>query len=276
MLSLRQLPGGRGICLLAIGLLSLLGGTSASANGPYEDAARISAFTRAQQRPAVLSSITRTDGEDLDASFFWLAAQFSLKSKFLVQTEIPYISLATDDDIEGGFGDIRVRAKARVWSGGGGALFVVGSVRFGSGSNALFPYSTQSTDYEAGIGFVDTVGTRDVEGRPRPFSSFSFWLRSTGVYVTRLADRLKKADLHETHLTLAGGVIFPVFRRIELEIGGLGFRFRSGVVREIYFSQLSWGYSPSTELFATLQAERAAKQERASNVGVVAGLQVTF
>jgi hypothetical protein len=94
--------------------------------------------------------------------------------------------------------------------------------------------------------------------------------------VTRLSDRLKTGDLHGNYATLGGGLVYPLSRRFEIELGGLGLRFRSGETREIYYAQLAFYYSRSTQLFTTVQGERAAREERASDYSAVIGMSVEF
>ncbi len=244
--------------------------------GPYEDAARRSAFIRASQNASAAGLITHSEAEDHAASYFWLSGVVPAGSKSLLQLEIPYIDLAYDDELRDGFGDIRLRAKSRVWTRPGAAVFLLGGIQFGSGTADLFPYSTQSTDWEAGIAVVDTLGATDENGGPKPLNSLSFWVGASGVYVTRLRDVLKEGDLHGNYATLLGGLLFPLSRRFDIEAGGVALRFRSGVTREIYYSQLMYHHSRSTTLFATVQGERAARIERASDYSAVIGMSVEF
>jgi hypothetical protein len=263
------------LALLAAGLLSFLS-WPAQAMGPYVDAARVSDFIRAPQSSAVVGLISHSEAEDHGASYFWLAGDIPIKTKFLLQLEIPYIDLAFDDELRDGFGDIRLRAKSRAWSWPGASIYLLGGILFGSGTADLFPYSTQSTDWEIGAALVDTLGALNEQGYPKPLSSLSFWVNISAVYVTRLSDRLKSPDLHGNYATLGGGLAYPLSRRFGVEVGGLGLRFRSGVTREIYYAQLTLQYSRSTRLFATAQGERAAREERASDYSAAIGMSVKF
>jgi hypothetical protein len=264
------------LSLLAIGLLSFVDVTPAPAVGPYVDAARISAFVRAPQRPAVIGLVNHSEAAYHGASYFWLAGDIPIKSKFLLQLEIPYIDLAYDEELRDGFGDIRLRAKSRAWTWTGAAVFLLGGIGFGSGTADLFPYSTQSTDWEVGVAFVDTLGARDDNGLPTPLTSLTFWVSTSAVYVTRLPERLKDTDLHDNYATLSGGLVYPLSRWFDIEAGGLGLRNRSGVTREIYYSQLMYHHTRATMLFATVQGERADWRERASEYSVVIGMSVNF
>lgn len=263
------------MALLAAGLLSFLP-SSALAMGPYIDAARVSGFIRAPQSSAAVGLINHSEAEDQSASYFWLAGDIPIKTKFLLQLEIPYIDLAFEDELRDGFGDVRLRAKSRAWSWPGASIYLLGGISFGSGTADLFPYSTQSTDWEVGAALVDTLGAWDESGNPKPLSSLSFWVNVSVVYVTRLSDRLKSPDLHENYATLGGGLAYPLSRRFSVEVGGLGLRFRSGVTREIYYAQLTLRSLRSTQLFTTAQGERAAREERASDYSAVIGMSVRF
>ncbi|MEJ2721842.1 MAG: hypothetical protein P8181_11990, partial [bacterium] len=156
----------------------------ASAVGPYVDAARLSAFVRASQKPAAAGLINHSEAEGHGASYFWLAGDVPVGSKSFIRLEIPYIDLAYDDDIRDGFGDIHLRAKVRVWAQNGAAVFLRGGINFGSGTADLFPYSTQSTDFEAGAAVVDTLGTRNDRGGPVPLKSLTVWASASAVYAT--------------------------------------------------------------------------------------------
>jgi hypothetical protein len=240
------------------------------------DVARVSAFVRAPLEPGLAGSITRANSQGEAASFFVLGAFVPIRSAFLIQTEIPYITVALKDEVEDGFGDAVLRAKARGWAGHRKALLFASSLRFGSGSAALFPYSTASTDLEAGAAFVDTVGTSDGERALQPLRSLSYWIVASGVYIIRIDDRLKEAGLHGHHATAGGGVLVALTRKIEVEVGGLALFFRSGAAREVYFSKLTATLSPATDLLVTIQGERGDWRERAVDASATVGLAVRY
>lgn len=270
------LPGVRKPLFLAAGLLSFVLPQAVFAVGGFEDVGRISSFLRAPRGTALMGSITRADAQGSGASIFWLAGYVPVRSSFLLQPEIPYITLATGDDVVDGFGDVRLRAKARMWAGNRKTLFLVSSFRFGSGTTELFPYSTASNDLEFGLGFVDSLGTRDDEGGMRPLRSLSYWVRATAVYVIRLNDRLEQADLHGDYASLSGGVVLPLSRRFELEIGAMGLFFKSDAIRELYFAEVEAVLSRSMALFVNAQGERGDWQDRAVDASASIGLMVRY
>jgi hypothetical protein len=223
-----------------------------------------------------MGSITRADAQGSGASIFYLAGYVPVRSSFLLQPEIPYISLARDDEVDDGFGDVRLRVKARVWAGQGKRLFLVSSFRFGSGTATLFPYSTASSDLEFGGGFVDSIGSRDGQGGMEPLRSLSYWVRTTAVYVIRLTDSLEQAELHGNYATIGGGIVLPLSRRFDLEIGGMGLFFKTGAVREIYFAEVDAVATPSMALFVIVQGERGDWEDRAIDASAGAGLKVRY
>jgi hypothetical protein len=262
--------------LLAVGFLSLITANPALSIGPFEDIARLSAFVRAPQKGSLSSSITRANSQGEGASFFWIAGQVPLRSNFLLQIDAPYASVARGDNIEDGFGDITVWAKARVWDGSRKRLFLMGAFRLGSGSTALFPYSTASSDVEIGVAFVDSVGTQSGGGGLEPLRSVSYWFNLSASYIVRLNDRLEEAVLHDDHVDFGGGLVYPLTRRIQIEAGGMGLFFKSGAIREIYYGQIMGRFSPSIDLFLTAQRERGDWIDRAVDGSVSIGLTVTF
>lgn len=270
------LPGVREKVFLAAGLLCFMAPQIASAVGGFEDVGRISAFLRAPHGPVLMGSITRADAQGNGASIFWLAGYIPIRRVFLLQPEIPYVTMAQEDVVQDGFGDARLSAKARVWASNGKALSLVSSFRFGSGSTALFPYSTAGNDLEIGLGFADSLGTRDELGGMEPLRSLSFWVRAAAVYVIRLNDSLEEADLHGDYVTLGGGIVLPLSRRFGVEVGAMGLLFKTGAVREVYFTEFDAALSPSTDLYVTLQGERGDWKERAVDGSAGVGLKVTY
>ena len=269
------MPGARKSFILAAGLLSFAASPVFSV-GPFVDASRVSAFVGAPLGRGLAGSITRADSRGQGVSFFVLAAPIRVRSAFLIQPEISYITLALDDDVEDGFGDVVLRAKARAWTGHRKTLSIVSSLRLGSGSATLFPYSTASTDVEAGMAFVDSIGATGGGDGLQPLRSLSYWVTASGLYVIRLDDRLDEAGLHGSYTTAGGGVLVALSPKVELEVGGLGLFFHSGAVREVYFSTLTAALSPVTHLYVTVQGERGDWRERAVDASATLGLAVSY
>lgn len=244
--------------------------------GPFTDVPRLSAFLRSPHESSFDGSITRADAQKTGASLFTLAADFPVRSAFLMRLDIPYVTLAFDDKVEAGFGDALLRMKARLWRGGRRSFLATSSLRVGSGSTSLFPFSTGSTDIEAGLVFVDSIGVGEGEKVLKPLRSFSYWVLGGGVYPIRVSDTLEEADLHGRYATVAGGVLAALTRRIEIEAGGMGLFFASGAVREIYFSRLSLGLSDLSRVSLSVQMESGDPQDRAADASAGINLTVMY
>ena len=268
-------PGARGISALVAGFLSFAA-LPAFSVGPYTDVSATSAFIRAPHEPGLIGSITRANSQGEGASLFDIAGFFPVRSSFLIQLETSYITLARGDEVIEGFGDALLWLKARTWTGDRKALFLESCVRFGVGSTQYFPYSTASTDVEALVAFVDSLGFDGDEGTPPPSRFLSYWIAAGGTLVLRLNDRLEAEGLHDDHASVGGGILVTFSRRFEIEIGGRGLFFGSGAAREIYFSQITAALSPATDLLVTVQGERGDWQERAIDASAGVGLTVRY
>ena len=261
--------------ILVAGLLCFATATAHSV-GPFIDVPRLSAFLRSPHESSLDGSITRADAEETNASLFVLAADFPVRSTFLIQVDVPYVTLAYGDKVEDGFGDALLRMKARLWRGGRRSILVTSSLRVGSGSTSLFPFSTGSTDIEVGLVFVDSIGVGEGEKALRPLRSISYWVMGGGDYPIRVNDTLEEADLYPRFATVGGGVLAALTRRIEIEAGGLGLFFATGAAREIYFSRVSLGLSDVSRISLNVQMERGDREDRAANASAGINLTVMY
>jgi hypothetical protein len=261
--------------ILAAGFLTFAASPALSV-GPFVDVSRTSAFVRAPLARGLGSSITRASLEGQGASFFLVDGQIRIRSSFLFQPELSYISIARDEKVEDGFGDAILRAKARVWARPQKCVAILSSLRLGSGSASLFPYSTASTDFEMGMAFVDSIGSSGADRTLEPLRSFSFWVAASGVYVIRLDDQLEQNDLHSHYAAAGGGILAALARWIEIEAGGEGLFFETGAVREVYFSTLTTVLSPGMNLYLTVQGEGGNWRERAVDASATLGLSVRY
>jgi hypothetical protein len=272
---LRFGPGARKSIILAAGFLSFAASPVRSV-GPFVDVSRESAFIRAPLVRGLAGSITRADLQGDGASFFTLEAQIRVRSVFLIQPEVSYISIARDDEVDDGFGDTILRAKARVWTGPRKCLSIISSLRLGSGSASLFPYSTGSIDVEAGLAFVDSIGSSGDGHALEPLRSLSYWAVVSGVYVMRLDDTLEEDELHSPYGASGGGILAALTRRIELEAGGVCLFFETGAVREVFFSTVTAALSPAMDFYLTVQGEGGDWRERATDASATLGLSVRY
>jgi hypothetical protein len=261
--------------ILVAGLLCFATDTARSV-GPFTDVSRLSAFLRSPHESSLGGSITRADAQETGASLFALAADFPVRSAFLLQLEIPYVTLALDDKVEDGFGDALLRMKARLWTGARRSLAVTSTLRMGSGSVSLFPFASGSTDIEAGLVFIDSIGVGEGEKTLEPLRSISYWVLGGGAYPIRVNEGLEKAGLYGRYVTAGGGVLAALTRRIEIEAGGLGLFFDTGAVREIYFSRLSLALSDVSRLSLSVQGERGDSQDRAADASAGINLTVMY
>jgi hypothetical protein len=263
------------VAILVAGFLSL-GAVPSFSVGPYTDVSRISDFITAQRTPGLTGSLTRASSGGLGAAVFDLAGFFPLRSAFLLQLETCFVTVDTGEDIEEGFGDALLWLRARVWKGQRKALVLTFGGRFGVGDPAYFPYSTASTDVEAGVAFSDSLGFSDDPAAPAPSRYIAYWVAAGGNYVIRLNDRLEAQGLHENCLSCGGGVILGVSRTFDVEAGGLYLAFGSGAAREVYFSRVTAHLSPVTDLFVTVEGERGDWRERAVDASAQIGLTVRY
>jgi hypothetical protein len=254
------------------GLLSFSAPAS-RAVGPFMNVADMSEFIRTRADARLTGSITRADSRGRGASTFDFAAFFPLRSSFLLKLEISYIALAADDRVIGDFGDAILRVKAHAWTGDRSTLALISSVRFGTGSPGLFPYSTASTDVEIGAAFVDSLGSGGAANQSR---LLSYWITATGTYVVRLNDRLEEEELHGDHVLVGGGVVVGISRRFGVEVGGVGLAFDTGAVREVYFARLTAALSPATNLQVSVQGEGGDWEDRAVDASAAVGLTVVY
>ena len=236
----------------------------AAAVGVYDDHGRLSFLLRAPRTSALDGRAVRTDADGHQAALYLLSARFPLKSYFLIQPEVSFISLSAGDDIETGFGDFVIKVRSRLWSWTSGRLYQVSSMRTGSGKSSLFPYSTGSIDTEAGFGVVDSL---DV---------FSWWASFSGTYVTRLHNTLENAELHGNFASLGGGIVLPLFDRVDFQLGGMGHIFRSGPSREVYFIDVDIPYSNAIVMNVLLQAEGGSRDGRAGDFAFGVGFRVSY
>lgn len=250
--------------VLAIGLgLSLLCGAVYAA-GVYEDTAGETAFLYAPQKRAFFPRIVRTNENEKDASIFVLSSSFPLRPYLLVDLEQPFIALSSPGEIKNGFGDLKLRARARLYNRGGRAFRLTGSFRTGSGTRSLFPYSSQSADVGVGLSYVDTLET------------FNVWGAVGGVVVKRKPPNLLPPDVHDNYGQASAGLTLPVTPDLVLSAGLTVLLFRGGASREIYLCSVAAGLSKATSLIVAVHAEAGKREERVSDLAVTGGVRVFY
>jgi len=71
-----------------------------------------------------------------------------VRSTFLIQVDVPYVTLAYGDKVEDGFGDALLRMKARLWRGGRRSILRDFFAPRGNRFDLAISFSTGSTDIE--------------------------------------------------------------------------------------------------------------------------------
>jgi hypothetical protein len=245
-------------------VLSCLRLEPARATGVYEDAVGLAGFVFAPHRGALRAAIIRTNDDHRDASVFAVAGRYPLRDNLLIQVDVPFVSLAVPSSIRTGFGDPCLRARLRVWGGDRRVLHALGGIRVGTGTTRVYPYASQSYDFDLAVGYVDTLEVLDL------------WAMVGGVVVKREPEGLEEDDRHENFARAGGGLGLPFGSAISLRLGANALLFRSGRVRELYFAQLQYRYSPSLELRVSTHAEAGEPAERVSDLAITAAVHTLF
>lgn len=250
--------------LFTVIFLVLLLPTALQALGVYEDIYDLSHILSSPLDRSITGSMMRAKGSDHDASGIFFSADYPLKEIFLLRAEISYITLSTNEGIESGFGDFRFRARAAVFDRNQFHLYATGALRSGSGSNAIFPYSTGSLDVHAGIACIDSL------------SQLTIWGELTAVRVSNKPDGLSEAEDHGDYAALTAGLTLLLSDRLAFHFGGSGYVYKEDRSRELYFAGCDYIHSPDLGFFVSLQAEGGRSDERVSDMSARSGIRVTY
>lgn len=250
--------------LFAVILLVLITPAKLPALGVYEDIYELSRLLSTPLDRSIAGSVLRAERSDYDASGFIFSADYPLKSDILVRAELSYFTLSTDAGIESGFGDFRFGARASLLDRDRFHLFATGGLRTGSGSNAIFPYSSGSLDVQAGIACIDSL------------SLVTLWGELTAVRVSNKPGGLSETEDHGDYAALTAGLTLPLSERLAFHFGGAGFMFKAEGSREIYFAGCDYVHSRALRFFASLQAEGGRSEERAADMSVRSGIRVNY
>lgn len=253
--------------LTAAALAVVLAGNSprpARAVGVYEDAVGEVDFLTGPQSASITARFVRTNGPDVDASLFILAGAVSVRPYLLVQLEQPYVSLSDPSDIATAFGDLRLRVRARLTGGGGRALSALGAFRTGSGSTRVYPYASQSMDYEVALGYVDTLEVMEL------------WAVAGGAFVTRAPEDLPDDEIHESFARAMAGLTLPAATRLRVSAGADALYYASGGVRVLLLGAIEYSRSRSLAFSLGFHAEAGPAKERVSDGAATASIAVFF
>jgi hypothetical protein len=235
------------------------------AAGVYVDAAGAVAFLTAPQSKALSGRIARSNGEESDASLYFLDARFPVRSSGLVELNIPAISFIDTSEVVTGFGDLTIRGRVRLYHSSRRVLHLIAALRTGTGTTRVYPYASRSVDLEAGLAYVDTL------------SVLQMWASGSGAYVSKAPEDVPEEELHGSFGRVGGGLNFP-FARETLNVGVgvmVGF-FESGRTRELLFSTFDYYRSQwlAFNLFAHI--EGGDPEERVSDYAVGGGFRVFY
>jgi hypothetical protein len=256
------------ICLFAGLFFVQLPPQTAFCTSSYQEFSRTAYFLITPAQLAIEGRATRTEGANNEAAIYTLGGLIPVKS-LLFQLEVPYISLVKSGDILDGFGDPVLRLRMRGWRGESAAFYVLSGVRIGSlpfllSDDTLFPYSTGSLDFTAGVAFVDTL------------ASVTWWASLTGTYPTRVEDSLKESGLHREYSTFSAGTRFPMANKFDLQIGAVLYAPANRSLRQVYFASVDWRHSAAAGFYVYGQYEGGAKEKRAADYTAGVGTKFTF
>jgi hypothetical protein len=238
---------------------------AANTAGVYIDVAGDVAFLLAPSTRELSGRVVRSNGESVDASIYFIDARFPLKSHSLVELNLPFISIVDPPEVVTGFGDFAIRARTHLYTRPGLAFRLLGGIRTGTGTNRVYPYSSQSLDLEAGIGYVDTLDMFDV------------WAAAGGAYVAREPEYLPEEDLHGHHGRVSAGLSFP-FRSVGLDVGMsvMAVFYEAGRAREIYLGTVDYRRSQWFSITFAVHLEGGDVDERVGDTAVTGGLRVFY
>jgi hypothetical protein len=237
----------------------------ADAAGVYENAATESALLVSPQRIMARATVELGSSPGLDATMYRVLGAFPARSWFLFWVEMPFVSVTESDEIESGPGDLLLRARARLWGKDGRALSLLGTVGTGTGNIAYFPYSSQTLDVCASVGFVDSVGG------VQPFLIAGYeWMNRVD------EERYTSDTAPANFLRATAGSDFDLGARAHLRGGAMFHWYDTRAKRTLLFAGLSHDWRPTLRLVAEGQVEVGPEAQRVGDWSATAGLAVLF
>jgi hypothetical protein len=252
------------VLLFVVATLGLLMPFSRTlAAGLYIDADGEISFLNSPQKRAIRGRLARSEGTEPNASLYLLDVTIPVKSYALVEVDIPFVALE-QVDVERGFGDVTIRARARLFERPRRKLYLISSLRTGSGTTRVYPYASQSIDLEAGAAYVDTLG------------HFDWWASATGAYVTREPGGIPEDQLHGDFGRIGAGIDVTAIRSLRVGAGAMAAFFGEGRYRQLYIVMLQYRRSQWMTLSLSGHAEGAKESERVGDYAIVAGVRVCY
>ena len=232
--------------------------------GLYEDIGRLSFFLRSARYRTIDGRTAFTEGTTSEAAVFAIGLQHPAHSAFLIGADLSFATNRFADSLTTGSGDLRLRSKGELWAGNDRSLYLLAGLRFGIGDLEIFPYASSSFDLEFGLAYVDTL------------SSVTWWATAGGVVVAQVNADLKENGLYGNYALAGGGVVFSLRRRLDLQVGAMGYGFREGGERLIYFSDLDFKYSQFLAANVLVQVEGGNEAVRVYDYAVVFGVRASY
>lgn len=235
------------------------------AAGVYVDAAGEVAFLTAPQSRALAGRIVRSTGDETNASLLFVDATFPAKGSSLVEIHIPAISFLDTNEVVTGFGDVLIRARTRLYGSPHRVLHLTASLRTGTGTIRVWPYSSRSIDMEAGLGYVDTL------------SVLQYWVSSGGAYVSKAPENVPEPELHGHYGRVAGGLNVPFAGdRLAVGLGFMALFFEAGRARQLLMTNVDYRRSQWLSLTLFAHAEIGDGEERVSEYAAGGGIRVYY
>jgi len=248
-------------CAIAATILS----ARADAAGVYENAATESALLISPQRVMARATVELSSSPDIDANLYRVLAAFPARSWFLFWIEMPLVAVTDSSGIESGPGDLLLRARARVWGKDGRALSLLAPLGTGSGNRRFFPYSSQTLDVCASVGFVDSIGAA------QPFVVVGYeWMNRVD------EERYTPDTAPANFLRATAGSDFDLGPRSDLRGGAMFHWYDTGARRILFFAGADYDWTPTFSLVAEGQVEVGPEAQRVGDWSLTAGLSMWF
>jgi len=253
---------GAAVAVATLGVL--ISWNPARAAGVYVDAAGAVAFLTAPQAKALAGRIARSQGEMTDASIYFIDATWPVKSYALVELDIPFINLVDTSTVETGLGDVTIRARARVYHAPTRTLHLLGALRTGTGTTQVWPYSSESLDAEAGLGYVDTL------------KIFDLWASATGAYVGREPADKPEDELHGHFARFSAGLNVPFAGGLNVAAGVTSMLYEAGRSRHLFLAVIDYQRSQWLRITFSGHIEGGERDERVGDYAIVVGARVYY
>ncbi len=235
----------------------------AGAAGIYEDAPAESAFLLSPRQIVVRGTLEFTSG-GAEGSVYRLLAAFPVRSAFYVSVDQPFVALTDSSHIETGLGDLRLRARARLWGGGGRAVYLLGFLSAGTGNSRFFPYSSQTIDVNASAGYADSLGTLTV------------WAIAGFTWVSNYPDNQVIVAACTDYLRVSAGASLALGSKTAVGAGALVLSYEGDTRRDLLFATGTYQWTGALGLFADVQVETGPVGDRVNDWGAIGGVSVGF